>query len=231
MDMGLGLTRVHDNTDWTPFPPYMALATTISRAMARMLGGTELSSNDEWVQMHVNLTIVAHQAAQEIRKYYPRPLRWLAPWLDAGSKDVLANRRRAAEIVQPIIDKQLQASDDVDTGEPDAIQWWLGASAGRTPTALQIADDFLFLGIASIHSSSATSLSILYDLLDRPETTREILNEIQTTHSECPGGRWTREALTRLERLDSFMAESFRFRLAGSGKKRDLFFAVTAPYP
>lgn len=202
----------------------MALASTISRAMARVLGGTELSSNEEWVQMHVQLTIVAHQAAQEVRKQYPRPVRWLARWRHAGSKAVLANRRRAAQIIEPILQRQLQSQNpkDTETSEPDAVQWSLAASAKRTRTPLEIADDFLFLGIASIHSSSATALSILYDLLDRPDITREIVDEIQTMHAQCQSGRWTREALAKLDKLDSFMAESFRFCLSGSGEKSNL---------
>ncbi|KAL7928322.1 cytochrome P450 [Trichoderma chlorosporum] len=200
--------------DWVPFPPYMALAYTISRATARVLAGIELSRNDEWVQIGVNTTIMAQQAAQEIRKQYPPLIRWLAKWQHPGAKAVYANRLRAAKLMAPILEKR-QSNDLTESGEPDGVQWSIAATNGRKKKVLDVVDEHLFLGIASVHSSSATSLSILYDLLDHPEVMQEIVEEIQEVYATCSNGRWNKQALTQLEKLDSFMAESQRMHSIG----------------
>ncbi|RFU80557.1 cytochrome p450 [Trichoderma arundinaceum] len=141
---------------------------------------------------------MAHQAAQEIRKLYPRPIRWLAKWRHPGSKAVLANRLKAAELMAPILEKRL-AGELSESGEPDGVQWSLSATEGRPKKVLD----------------SATSLSVLYDLLDRPEILQEIVEEIQDVHSTCSNGRWNKHALSQLEKLDSFMAESQRMHSIG----------------
>ncbi|KAK5996288.1 Cytochrome P450 monooxygenase cheE [Cladobotryum mycophilum] len=214
IDLALA-TQLPKCPDWTPFPPYMALAYTISRATTRVLAGTELARNDEWVQIGVHTTIMAHQAAQQIRKEYPRYIRWLAKYRHAGSKAVLANRLRAAQLMAPILEKRL-AGEHTESGEPDAVQWSIAATEGGNRKKVQeLVDEQLFLGIASVHSSSATGLSVLYDLLDRPDILKEIVEEIQKVHATCKDGRWNKQALTQLEKLDSFMSESQRMNSIG----------------
>lgn len=205
---------------WEPVTPYMALAYTTSRAIARVLGGRELSGSEEWIGMNVGITGMAHQAAQQIREQYPLHLRWMARWRHPGVRAVVATRRRSAQIVDPIIQKRLAGARDTKPGEPDGIQWMLAAQGSRRPSAQEVADEQLFVGITSVHTTSATSLSILYDLLDRPNVTEEIIGEINAVaarHRDV-GGRWTKQALSELEKLDSFMAESFRFNPIGFGK-------------
>lgn len=207
----------------------MALAYTVSRATARVLVGRELCENDEWVEMGVQTTLLSLQAAQEVRKSYPRGWRWLARWRHPGAKAVLKNRRRAAELLAPVVEKQRRpgssgsSSASLLRGEEagNGIQWSLSANngvVGRLKTPQEVADEQLFLGVAGIHSSSATSLSILYDLLDRPDAMGEIVEEIQAARNELKDGVWTRLMLARLAKLDSFMAESQRFNSIGLGK-------------
>nr|QHD43134.1 P450 monooxygenase [Chaetomium globosum] len=216
IELALG-SKLPNSTTWEPVTPYMTLAYTTSRAIARVLGGRELSGSEEWIGLNVGITGMTHQAGQQIREQYPRPLRWMARWRHPGARAVVATRRRSAQIVDPIIQKRLAGAQDAKTGEPDAIQWMLATRDGRRPSAQEVADEQLFLGIASVHTTSATSLSILYDLLDRPDVVEEIIGEINAVagrHKDA-GGRWTKQALSELEKLDSFMAESFRFNPVG----------------
>ncbi|KAH6650455.1 cytochrome P450 [Chaetomium tenue] len=210
-------SKLPNSTAWEPVTPYMALAYTTSRAIARVLGGRELSGSEEWIGMNVGVTGMTHQAAQQIREQYPPHLRWMARWRHPGVRAVVATRRRSAQIVDPIIRKRLAGAQDTKPREPDGIQWMLAAQGSRRPSAQEVADEQLFVGIASVHTTSATSLSILYDLLDRPNVAEEIIGEINAVaarHRDA-GGRWTKQALSELEKLDSFMAESFRFNPVG----------------
>lgn len=166
--------------------------------------------------MSVETTIIAMRAAAETRGKYPPYLRWLAPYFLAGPKLVLANRKRAAEVILPIYQKRLAGKGD-GTGYSDGIQWLIAAAGARKKTSLELADEQLFLSIASIHSTSASTLSTLFDLADHRKYYEEILEEIRAVQKKY-GTKWTKQSLSKLEKLDSFMKESQRVHPIGMGK-------------
>ncbi len=195
----------------------MTIAQAVAQVTTRVLCGLELARNEEWVQMSVETTINAMQTAAAIREKYPPWLRWLAPYLMPGPKLALANRRRAAEVISPIMEKRLAGKGD-GTGHGDGIQWLLAAGGTRRKkSALELADEQLFLTIASIHSTSASILSILHDLADHPADRDDIVKELEAVQKTCAGGVWTKASLHKLERLDSFMKESQRVHPIGLG--------------
>lgn len=203
-------------TDWTTVYPYMIIAQTIAQVTTRALCGLELARNDEWIKMSVETTITAMATGAEIREKYPPYLRWLAPYRQAGSKLELANRKRAAEVLSPILEKRLAGKGD-GTGNSDGIQWLLAAAGARKKTALELADEQLFLSIASIHSTAASTMSFIHDLADHRKYYKEILEEIQQVQKEH-GRKWTKQSLAKLDKLDSFMKESQRVNPIGLGE-------------
>lgn len=130
---------------------------------------------------------------------------------------VYAGRKRAAELLQPVYEKRVQERKEGKKGM-DAVAWLIAASRWGRKGMLELADEQLFLTMASIHSTSATVLSTIYDLLDRPHCIPEILEEITTVAKENKNGQWTKQSLFKLEKLDSFMKESQRVNPAGLGK-------------
>lgn len=192
----------------------MTFAYAISKITSRALACAELAQNEEWINMNIATTMMTHQAAQEIRvKYTPR-WRWLARWREPAARAVLANKKRAAELVAPIL-QQRQTSSAAEDTKSDGIQWLLNIAGKRGKKAVDLADEELFLGIASIHSTSASVLSILYDLADYPDATREIMAEVEEVRSRLKNGIWTKTALMELGKLDSFMKESQRLHPLG----------------
>ncbi|KAI0402028.1 cytochrome P450 [Xylaria palmicola] len=207
-------SRIPECKEWTPFQPYMTLAYVISKITSRALACTELAQNEEWVNMNITTTMMTHQAALDIRAKYTPRWRWLARWRDPGAIGVLANKKRAAELVGPIL-QQRQASSTAADKKPDGFQWLINLAGKRGKKAIELADEELFLGIASIHSTSASILSILYDLIDHPDATKEIMAEVEEVRSRLEGGAWTKTALMELGKLDSFMKESQRVHPLG----------------
>ena len=165
--------------------------------------------------MSVETTITVMSTGAKIREKYPPYLRWLAPYLLTEPKLSLANRKRAAEIIRPIYEKRMAGKGD-GTGHVDGIQWLITAAGARTKTLQELADEQLFLSIASIHSTTASTISILHDLADYRKYYEEIVDEIQKVQKEH-GFRWTKKSLDKLEKLDSFMKESQRVHPAGLG--------------
>lgn len=195
----------------------MILAYTIARIATRVLSGEELARNDEWINMAIMTTIMVMKAAEEIREKYPPFLRFLAPYMLPGPKAALANRKRAAEVLRPVWEKRYGIGA-VESKQNDGIEWLMAAGGGKKAqkTAQEIADEQLFLGVTSIHSSTAYLLSIVYDLAERPDCVEDIRNEIEAVQAEC-GTTWTKQSLAKLEKLDSFMKESQRLHPIGLG--------------
>ena len=165
--------------------------------------------------MSVETTITVMGAGAEIREKYPPSLRWLAPYLLNGPKLSLANRKRAAEVLLPVYEKRMAGKGD-GTGHGDGIEWLIAAAGARKKTLQELADEQLFLSITSIHSTTASTLSILHDLADHRKFCDEILDEIQTVQKKH-GPKWTKQSLAKLDKLDSFMKESQRVHPIGLG--------------
>ena len=193
----------------------MFLAQTIAQVTARVMCGQELARNEEWIKMSVETTITVMGAGAEIREKYPPYLRWLAPYLLNGPKLSLANRKRAAKVISPIYEKRMAGKGD-GTGHGDGIKWLIAAAGARKKTLQEIADEQLFLSIASIHWTTASTLSILHDLAEYHQYHDEILEEIQTVQKQH-GPKWTKHSLAKLDKLDSFMKESQRVHPIGLG--------------
>ena len=193
----------------------MLMAQTIAQVTTRVMCGQELARNEEWIRMSIETTITAMGTGADIRMRYPPYLRWLAPYLHTGAKLSLANRKRAAEVIRPIYEKRMAGKGD-GTGNCDGIQWLLAAAGARKKTLQELADEQLFLSIASIHSTTASTLSILHDLADHRKYYDQILEEIHTMQKEH-GSQWTKQSLAKLEKLDSFMKESQRVHPIGIG--------------
>ena len=203
-------------TDWTPFQPYMILAYSVARVSSLVMVGAELCRNEEWLNMAVSTTMAVFAGAQTIRQKYKPQWRWLASYFDPGSKLAYASRKRAGELLRPVYEKR-RADTAQGKKSMDVIQWLINASPNGKKNMVDLADDQLFLTLASIHTTSASILSTVYDLLDRPDSTAEILEEIRTVKAELQSDHWTKQALAKLEKLDSFMKESQRINPIGLG--------------
>ncbi|KAL8848137.1 MAG: hypothetical protein Q9221_006823 [Calogaya cf. arnoldii] len=206
-------SRWPDCKDWAAVHPYMILAQAIAQVTTRVLCGQELARNEEWVKLSVETTISAMQTAAAIRENYPPYLRWLAPYFMPGPKLSLANRKRAAEILRPIFAKRMAGKGD-GSGYSDGIQWLIAAAGARGKSVFELADEQLFLSIASVHSTSASLLSIVHDLAASAQSREEILDEMQRVQKEH-GTSWTKASLAKLNKLDSFMKESQRVNPIG----------------
>ena len=191
------------------------MAKSIAQVTTRVMCGQELARNEEWIKMSVETSITTMSTGAAIREKYPPYLRWLAPYLLTGPKLSLANRKRAAEVILPIYEKRMAGKGD-GTGYTDGIQWLIAAAGARKKTLQEIADEQLFLSIASTPPTTASTLSILHDLADHEKYHDEILDEIQTVQKQH-GSKWTKQSLSKLEKLDSFMKESQRVHPIGLG--------------
>ncbi|KAM7200665.1 cytochrome P450 monooxygenase [Naviculisporaceae sp. PSN 640] len=217
------------NHEWTQTHLYPLLLQAFSRMSARVLVGPEL--RDEWQKLSLGYVTTVLKAPGTVRAKYHPSLFWLAKYFEAEVKEVYKYRKQAAQLLEPTIRARLAAAgspsssrtegDQTTPDRPeDAIQWLLDAhlAKGRVPTPDDIVQNLFVLMTASIHSTSATALSILFDLMDYPEALDSIRSEMAQVRQGCEKTMtdgvntaiWTRQQLAKLVYLDSFMRESMR---------------------
>ena len=74
----------------------------------------------------------------------------------------------------------------------------------------------LHILVAAVHTSSVTYLNAVYDLAMRPEIHNDLRVEINDVFAS-ENGKWTKQGMTKLVKLDSFIKESARFHPMQAG--------------
>jgi len=143
------------------------------------------------------------------------------------------DRRDAAELLRPSLEARLAVADGPSKRErgtrefEDGVQWLVDVYRDRgeevvTPDMIQ--EKLITIVFASIHSTSAVALTLLFDMMEHPGTLEEIRQEIAKVRNANP--TWTRQALGELRLLDSFMRESARVHGASQRMYYDISCSV-----
>lgn len=219
-----------DSGDWTSFDTYDLISKIVSRVTAFALVGPELCRNKEWLELSIHTTFTIFGAAYAIRDNYSPHWRWLARYQNDAPKQLRSMRAKATELLRPIYAERLDtakmnqkgAAHQVDGSSSkfaDTVYWLLGnKQADRSLSA--IADQELFLTTASVHTTSGTLNSVLFDWLTQPDCQADIIAEAQHVLAEVDDSaegqpQWNMQQVARLRKLDSFMKESIRLHPIG----------------
>lgn len=91
----------------------------------------------------------------------------------------------------------------------DTIQWVLDVTPPEERNPSRLVYRMLHINVAAVHTSSVTFLDNAYCLAMQSQLHDELRQEIEEVF-EKEGG-WTKQGLSRLNKLDSFMKEVARF--------------------
>ncbi|EKG20448.1 Cytochrome P450 [Macrophomina phaseolina MS6] len=181
----------------------------------RAFAGPDLGTSQEWVDTVRDYLQRTNDAIVSSNLFFPGPLGYLAPYIDPNVRAVARIKLRFAELLKPTYEQRLMVGRN-GKEETDGLDWLITAAKKGPKTIDGMVNDLGFLTIASVETTASTTLNIIYDLLDRPDDYKKILDEIKTVQ-DANGTRWTKKALDELELLDSFMKESQRLRPLGMG--------------
>jgi len=99
----------------------------------------------------------------------------------------------------------------------DAIQWVLDITPPDQLDPDMLMYRIIHIDISAVHTSSVTFLDCMYELAARPEIHEELRADIRSVF-EVEGGRWRKQVLTKLIKMDSFMRETVRFNPLFAGQ-------------
>ena len=181
-----------------------SFTTIVARASSRLFGGSQLSSNEEWVQATIEFSKDVFVGAQKIRKV-PSILRPVVRYLIPELRRIAKHHTIARRIIIPILETR-EAQPEKPS---DFLQWMSDSAVGPEREKAFLASTLLKLSFAAIHKGAAAPTQLLYDLCAMPQYMEPLRDEIRMTLAEH--GSFTNSALHQLELMDSFIRESQRF--------------------
>ena len=182
----------------------------IAGTASRMLGGTRVSRDLEWLETAAHYSMDVVTVAMQLRPYpsFMRP--FIAPWLD-GTKVLARHLEVAKRVFKNEFEQKLSSTpfnEEKSQNKPiDMIQWMSESAQGSDRNADVLCKNMLFMSLAAVHTSSATLVHALYDLCAAPEYMKDLREEAEKVTSEQG---FTLAAISSLKKLDSFMKESQR---------------------
>ena len=119
--------------------------------------------------------------------------------------------KKAQKIIIPLILKRRDdeiAGNKSYTKPDDFLQWMMDEANEYDGQPHKLAHRLLILTLAAVHTTSMAATQTLFDLCAHPEYIDPLRQEIiQTVGMK---GAFTKQSLTHLRKLDSFMRESQR---------------------
>ncbi|KAI1318229.1 cytochrome P450 [Xylariaceae sp. FL0255] len=206
-------------SDWVEVNAMQLVLRVWTRMISHVIVGAELSQSDAWLEeMHLFIPTCI-KAVFSLRNGYSKYTHWLARYWNEDIIAIFKLRSRVGKLLEPLLQERIEAAmtraqtsgyQRVDL-HADAIQWFVEeyAKRGIKPTPDQVAQDILTLSLVSLASTTATTLGVIYDLIDRPDSLSEIKDELKQAFGNFED-KVSRQALSELVVLDSFAKESQR---------------------
>ena len=95
------------------------------------------------------------------------------------------------------------------------MKWLVNGAEGEEATVRALTLRLLNINFAAIHTSSMSFTHLLYHLATMPEYVQPLREEVEAVIRECG---WTKIALTKMHKVDSFIRESQRINGLGAGR-------------
>ncbi|PIA92053.1 Ent-kaurene oxidase [Cercospora beticola] len=196
--------------EWQNIKPYHVFARIVALISGRVLVGQQLCRDEAWIRLSMEFSTHAFGAARTLRSgnKWPWSMR-LASLTEPAVKGILQRQREAEALIKPICEERLRLKNNPDwKKQDDGIQWLLDSHSNSGESADEVVKSQLRLTMAAIHNTTMSATNDLFDLIEHPEYIEILREEVNTVLTEEQG--WTKQALTKMRKMDSFMKESQR---------------------
>ncbi|TFK56598.1 cytochrome P450 [Heliocybe sulcata] len=199
--------------EWVKLPALSTNMQIVCRVSNRALTGASLCRNTDYGRIAVNFTLDVMKSALLLR-FFPR---FIKPAVGSRLPLVPRTVAAAASHLRPLIEERLRKMEEHGndwTDKPnDMLQWFLEDAEGEERDLEHWTMRILLVNFASIHTTSMAFTQALYFLAANPEYIQPLLEEAEAVIKE---EGWSRAALQKMWRIDSFLKESQRFTGIGS---------------
>lgn len=196
--------------EWTSINVYPPLLRLVAQISGRVFNSTEASRSEQWIQLATVYVSEVIPYAQKL-KMWPEFLRPFVWRYIPGYEALHAQRTSAKKMIAKTL-RRKKESGGAPLEDPPSMLDYL-ASGKHADLADDLEQQFFLqmtLIVASVHTSASTTTQSLFDLAVHPECIAELRDEARAVLAES-GGVFTRAALAKLKKLDSFIKEVQRF--------------------
>lgn len=205
---------LHSKTEeWVEIQGFQLLLEAICHASNRIFVGYPLCHNQRFVTICVGYSKEVIKVAAVLNMFPD----WIKPLLACCFK-VQSYIDEAARLLRPIIEQRYASTRDKGNdydyeGKPnDFLQWLMDKAEASEQDVVGLTRRILTLNFAALHTTTLTSAHALYHIAANPQYADVLRHELR---SAVDGQEWTRSAIDRLPRLNSFLKETQRFEGLG----------------
>ncbi|GJJ15197.1 hypothetical protein Clacol_009473 [Clathrus columnatus] len=194
--------------DWTSIHAYSKIVQIIARASNRILVGWPLCRNAEYLQISIDYSASVTKG-RDILLYMPACVRPFAvKFLTTVPKSIAL----AGKHLGPIIKERQAKIDEYGPDYPDKpfdfLSWLMDEATGEERSIPALTNRVLLVNFAAIHTSGMSFAHALYQLAAEPHYLQPMRDEIEAVIAK---EGWTKVAMTKMHKLDSFFRESQRY--------------------
>lgn len=184
----------------------------VAQASARIFVGPTLNRNEEWLSCTTNFAVDAMIGGEKLKAWHPF-LRPLARYIVPEVRRIRGDHEHAHKLLLPTLQARAITEQNPDYEKPnDMIQWVQDRARDTGDTSCDTKEQAniqLLIATAAIHTTRLAIVHAIYDLAARPEYVEPLRKELSDVLSGS-NGTITKQNLTHLRKLDSFMKESQR---------------------
>lgn len=194
--------------DWQELKgAHSAFIKIIAQTSNRLFVGTPLCRNREYLQIQEDWTIDVFMGSLVLHMV-PQFLKPLAGMMLSKIK---TSMKRTQHFLGPKIldriDKDAKLGREWEGRPLDLVSWLLDYAPPESVNVEDITARVMFINFAAIHTTSLTLSAVMFWLAARREYHQELREEIKEM---IQAYGWTKEAMGKMQKLDSFVKESMR---------------------
>ncbi|TBU42576.1 cytochrome P450 [Dichomitus squalens] len=203
-----------NETEWISVNVLKTMLNVVARVSNRVFVGLPVCRNQAYLDIAIAFTIDVIKD-RTIINIFPD---FVKGFIAGLTTNVKTSTRRAIPHIKPLLDERKAKIEEHGLGEPwegkpnDMLEWILEQAIPRRCTDEAIVQRILLVNFAAIHTSSNSMTHALFDLAAAPEYIQPLREEIEPI---VAAEGWTKAAMGKMWKLDSFLRESQRFNGIG----------------
>ncbi|KAJ7585059.1 cytochrome P450 [Mycena floridula] len=185
----------------------------ISRASNRVFVGLPLCRNDEYCRLVSGFTSSVLSAGPPLRFLVPGMLR---PLLGSVFRAIHGHHRRMLKLLRPLLTERMRIKGNKEL--PNDMLTWLieAAPSAQKDSPESLAMRMLNVNFVALHTTTKTFTHTVYNLAANPSYIPILRKEAELYLGTSDPRLWSKEALARCVKMDSFLKETLRLNGLGA---------------
>ncbi|TDL22833.1 cytochrome P450 [Rickenella mellea] len=193
--------------DWVGYPAVETFMTIVARTSNRIFVGLPTCRDPDYIKLNIEYTVQVFKAATLIglTPSFLRPIvgRLLSP--------ARSGVRRGLKHLRPIIEERLRKYEEYGLNYPDKpndmLTWMMDEAEGNERGVEILCLRMLSVNMTALHTSSMSLAQAMFHLASKPQYIEPMRVEVERVIQE---DGWTKEAMTKMRKVDSFLKETQR---------------------